>query len=373
MDEQLLPEQSQLRESGARLCRDLAGAKRARALRESGQELDIEAWHALREAGWLATLVPEERGGASLGAIELYILMEQIGRHVATVPFLEAAVAAWALGRVSGARASAALRSVFAGEQLVVPALAGDGWDFRRKPQPLQCRYDRASLCLVGTVPIAAYAQSAHSFLVRARPHLSDATMLCLVPRASQGCAVSVSRNVDGSTSGTIAFSAHAISPEDILARGPEAEEIAERMCDLLTLGTAVELLGLAESAASLTSEHIKTRQQFGHPLGSFQALQHRVVDDFVALELDRSLLHRIAQSWDGGNAVPAMIAAAKARVSRSAAEIMRTALQLHGAIGYTDEHDIGIFFKRALVLAARYGNEFTQTEHFARLTAAEA
>lgn len=370
MDEQLSPEQSQLRESAARLCRDLAGAKRARRLRDRGQERDVEAWLAMREAGWFATLVPEERGGAGLGASELYVLMEQVGRQVAIVPLVEAAAAAWALARASGGGADATLRSVLAGEQLVVPGLAGDGWDFR-KAAGFAGRAKGNALAVSGAVDGVAFAPSADAFLIAVGTEGED--MLFLLPRAHPGVDIAVGRGVDGSTSASLRLADAILSDASIIARGEQAAILTAGMRDLLTLGTAVELLGLAESAASLTLEHIKTRQQFGHPLGSFQALQHRVVDDFVALELDRSLLHRIAQSWDSGSAVPAMIAAAKARVSRSAAEIMRTALQLHGAIGYSDEHDIGIFFKHALVLAARYGNEFTQTEHFARLTASEA
>ena len=367
MDEQLSPEQSQLRESAARLCRDLAGPKRARLLRDRGQEVDTEAWRALREAGWLATLVPEERGGAGLGASELYVLMEQIGRHVAMVPFLEAAVAAWALGQARGA--GAALRAVLAGTQRIVPALAAEGWEFR-KAAGFTARSKGNVLVVEGAAPGVAFGPSADAVLIAVATE--DGEALCLLPRSHPGVEIAVAGAVDGSSSASLRLTDALIDDASIIGRGDEAAAQAADMRDLLVLGTAVELLGLAESAASLTLEHIKTRQQFGHPLGSFQALQHRVVDDFVALELDRSLLHRVAQSWDAGTAVPAMIAAAKARVSRSAAEIMRTALQLHGAIGYTDEHDIGIFFKRALVLAARYGNEFTQTEHFARLTEAE-
>jgi alkylation response protein AidB-like acyl-CoA dehydrogenase len=128
----------------------------------------------------------------------------------------------------------------------------------------------------------------------------------------------------------------------------------------------------MCESAMALALEHVKTRKQFGQPLGSFQALQHRLADNFVDLELNRSLLHRICLAWDQGTVQPAMIAGAKARSVRVATEIMRNALQLHGAIGYTDEHDIGIFWKHALALSARYGNELTQAARFARLTAEE-
>ena len=370
MDEQLSPEQSQLRESAARLCRDYGGAKRARGLRDRGEELDVEAWRALRDAGWLATLVREALGGAGLGAIELYVLIEQVGRHVAMAPLLEATIAAWALGRASGAGAGEALRAVLAGERLVVPALAGDGWEFR-KATGFAAHAKGNALMVSGAVTGVAFAPSADAFLIAVGT--AGEEVLCLVQPAHPGVEITIARAVDGSSSASVRLTDALIDDASIIARQGEAARLVAGMRDLLTLGTAVELLGLAESAASLTLEHIKTRQQFGHPLGSFQALQHRVVDDFVARELDRSLLHRIAQSWDSGTAAPAMIAAGKARVSRSTAETMRTALQLHGAIGYTEEHDIGFFFKRALVLAARYGNEFTQTEHFARLTGAEA
>jgi len=370
MDEQLSPEQGQLRDSAARLCRDFGGAKRARALRDRGEEFDAEAWQAMRAAGWLGTLVSEARGGAGLGTTELYVLLEQIGRHVAMAPLLEASAACWALGHATSDRAAAALRSALVGERLVVPALQAEGWDFRM-PAALRGEPKGNALMVSGAVPGIAFAQSADEFLVRIET--KSEALLCLLPCDHRALEISTAWTVDGSSAGRLVCDEAAIDDAHIVARGDEAERLAAGMADLLSLGASIELLGLSETALAMTLEHIKTRQQFGHPLGSFQALQHRVVDDFVALELDRSLLHRICLAWEAGVARPALIAAAKARASRTAAEVMRTALQLHGAIGYTDEHDIGIYFKRTLVLAARYGHEFAQAEHFARLTMAEA
>lgn len=371
MDELLTPEQSQLRESAARLCRDVGGAKRARTLRDNGKDLDDKAWRAIREAGWLGTLVPEARGGSGLGATELYVLLEQIGRHVLMVPMLEVAAVSWLLGRLPRAASETALRSMLAGDRIIVPALQSDGWDFRRASQGLDGRYSGNLLVVSGTVAFVPVASSADEFVVRV--DASGEALLCLMPRDLEGCNISVNRSVDGTASGTIVLADATVDDARILTRGQEAEELALKMADLLALGASIELLGLAESALAMTLDHAKTRKQFGHRLGSFQALQHRVVDGFVELELDRSLLHRICTAWDNGTALPAMVAAAKTRSSRNAAEIMRTGLQLHGAIGYSDEHDIGILFKRALVLASRYGNEFTQSERFARLTADEA
>jgi alkylation response protein AidB-like acyl-CoA dehydrogenase len=345
MDERLTDEQCQLRESAARLCADYGGAKRARALRDAGQDIDRDAWRAIAEAGWLGVLVPEAQGGLGLGAVELYVVLEQAGRHVLMTPLLETVAIAWALAALN--EPPPVLPTLLSGERIVAPALAADGWTFRRGGS------------LLTRVPV--FASAAHDFLVE-----TD-NALCLLAHPRHGLTLTV--NIDGSRAARITSSDAAT----VIARGEEAMALVAKLGDLLALGSAIELLGVCESALALALEHVKTRRQFGQPLGSFQALQHRLADNFVDLELNRSLLHRVCLAWDQGTALPAMIAGAKARAARTAAEIMRNALQLHGAIGYTDEHDIGILWKHALALSARYGNELTQAARFARLTADEA
>jgi len=369
MDELLTAEQAQLRDSAARLCRELGGAKRARELREAGRELDDRAWDAMRAAGWLATMVPEEKAGLGLGTVEFYVIAEQIGRHALTVPLTEAMATAWLLGRAPGGEE--ALNALLAGTRLVLPAFAGDGWDFHAHGAAIVGHRRGNAITVEGTVRHVPFAEAATDLLVRI--DLDGEIVVGAMPRANDTCSVSSRRNVDGSTGSTVALAGALLEPARIVARGPAAQALAAKAADLLALGAAIELLGLSEAALAMTLEHIKTRRQFGRALGSFQALQHRVVDGFAALELDRALLYRICLEWDRGVAQPAILAAAKARAARSAAEVMRTALQLHGAMGYTDEHDIGVLFKRALVLAARYGNELAQSERFARLTAEEA
>jgi alkylation response protein AidB-like acyl-CoA dehydrogenase len=130
-----------------------------------------------------------------------------------------------------------------------------------------------------------------------------------------------------------------------------------------------VELLGVAQSALDLTVGYTKLREQFGKPIGSFQGLQYKMVDCYVDAELNRSLLFKVLSAWDDGTCHPAMVSAVKARVGRGALKTVRVALQLHGAIGYTDEHDIGIYYKRAVALAAKYGNEITHAGRFSGLT----
>ncbi|HLI22225.1 MAG TPA: acyl-CoA dehydrogenase family protein [Stellaceae bacterium] len=345
MDELLSDEQRQLRESAGKLCADHGGARRARALRDSGQDIDRSAWRAIVEAGWLGMLVPEARGGLGLGAVEFYIVLEQAGRHVVMTPLLETLSIGWLLGALR--RPSEVLAEVLGGDRIIAPALDADGWYFRRGGS------------LVTRVPV--FASIASDFLVEAE----DA--LCLLAQPRHGLTFSV--NVDGSRAARIASNDAAT----VVARGEEASTLAAKLGDLLSLGSAIELLGLCENALALALDHVKTRKQFGRSLGAFQALQHRLADNFVELELNRALLHRVCAAWDQGSALPAMIAGAKARAARVASEVLRNALQLHGAIGYTDEHDIGTLWKHALALSARYGNELTQAARFARLTADEA
>ena len=118
-----------------------------------------------------------------------------------------------------------------------------------------------------------------------------------------------------------------------------------------------------------MTVGYTKLREQFGKPIGSFQALQHRMVDCYVDAELNRSLLFKVLSAWDDDASHPAMVPAVKARLREGALKTVRAALQLHGAIGYTDEHDIGIYYKRAVALAAKYGNEITHVGRFSDLT----
>jgi alkylation response protein AidB-like acyl-CoA dehydrogenase len=174
---------------------------------------------------------------------------------------------------------------------------------------------------------------------------------------------------VDGSTSSRLSFAKVRVPAENVIATGDEARKLALQLQELLTLGAAVELVGLAAAALDVTLDYIKLRQQFGKPIGSFQVLQHRAVNGFIDIELNRSLVYRVLAAYDAGEHHPAMVSAAKARASRSALKITRAALQMHGAIGYTEEHDIGLYYKRAIALAAQYGGELSHTGSFSNLT----
>ena len=363
MDLLLNEERLLLRDAATRLAVK-AGPRRARELRNAGSEIDRTAWSGMVEAGWLSALVPEKDDGLGLGLFDLALALEETGKQIVMAPLIEVAAAIWAVTRATGAAhpARAAVAS-----KIVVPAttLPGQRYDSVTRPS-----LDANTMALSGAVSFVAFAPSADLFLVDATA--GGEAILCLVPRDAPGLAIATTPNVDGSTSSTLTFSGVVVADGDIVARSKIAAATTTRMQELIVLGTSAELLGVAEAALDATLAYTKLREQFGKKIGSFQALQHRMVDCYVDAELNRSLLFQVLSAWDDDRSHPAMVSAVKARVGKGALRTVRTALQLHGAIGYTDEHDIGVTYKRAVALAAKYGNEITHVGRFSGLTLAQ-
>jgi alkylation response protein AidB-like acyl-CoA dehydrogenase len=203
-------------------------------------------------------------------------------------------------------------------------------------------------------IPMAA---GAASFLVVARGGNA------LVAADAPGVTLTLADTQDGGHFGTLTL--------DDAPAEPVGGDAAAALEDA-TLATAAALLGVMERAFALTLEYLKTRQQFGRPIGSFQALQHRAVDLQIQIALTRASVTAAARTLDGTAGVDARRAAvsrAKARASAAAMVVTREAVQLHGAIGTTDEYDVGLFLRRAMVLANLYGGAAL---HRARYAATE-
>jgi 3-oxochol-4-en-24-oyl-CoA dehydrogenase len=357
----LTEEQTLLRDTAARLAATKGGPRRARALRDAGTEIDRTAWNGMIEAGWLSALVAETDGGLGLGLFDLALAIDAAGKQIVMAPLIEVAAAIRAVTQTT-ADSHPARAEVLS--NITIPATMPPGQSFG-DVAPLT--FDARSSMLSGTISFVPFAASADFFLADAGK--GAGTVLCLVPRNAKGLSITTTPNVDGSTSSTLTFSQTVMEASNILTRGAAAQAALTAMHDMLILGTAAELLGVAQAANDMTVEYAKLRTQFGKPIGSFQALQHRMADCYVDAELNRSLFYQVASAWDAGTSHPAMISAVKARLGKGALKTVRTALQLHGAMGYTEEHDIGVYYKRAVTLAAKYGNELAHAGRFSELT----
>lgn len=302
---------------------------RSRKLRFSRPGFEKTKWKEFAELGWLMLRVGEDRGGLGMGSPEVCAIARQMGRELTPEPILSAALTAPVLP-------DRELAGLLNGDKIILPAFASYGSDL----------VVSESGAVSGQLDPIPYGLGADQYLIQTPLGAS------LVKASDQGVTSSVHETHDGGHSVVLAFeqaSLTAIDASLILVR----EEAA--------LALSAYLLGVAETALEITLEYLKDREQFGKPIGSFQALQHKAVDLSLELWLLRTAVEAAGRGIDEGAAhdeVCRIVSLAKARAIKAANEITRSAIQLHGGIGYTDEADIGLYLRKTMTLAGLLGSE---------------
>jgi alkylation response protein AidB-like acyl-CoA dehydrogenase len=301
---------------------------------------DSEALLAAGGEGWFSLLAPEHAGGAGQGFDVACAVAEAFSRHLAPMSYASMGAATPVLADMG----FAGIDDVLAGRAVVACALRG--------ASKSQVRIDANDL-IAGRAIGVFWGDAADYFLVDASDEREAA--LALVARSAQGVSIDVKRTVDGLGVGDVSFDA--ATPLCVL-RGEAAADALARLRSSLALLSAAELIGVSHTALQMTLEHLKTRQQFGRPLASFQALQFKAVDAYVGVALARALTEQAARLLDRGSpGAHAAAAAARAKAGDAAMFLHRAAVQMHGAIGFSDEHAIGLCLKRALGLSVAWGN----------------
>jgi alkylation response protein AidB-like acyl-CoA dehydrogenase len=346
-------------------------APRVRRLRGADPGFERSVWLEMARMGWLGILIPEEHGGLGLGPGAAVIIAEQLGRALYPEPYSASAVAA-TLALLHGDNAELKQRLLpQLAEGKIIASLA---WQNERGGLDIdQCavtaRRQGDALVLDGSSRFVA-APDADAFIVAARA--SQGLELHWIARAAAGLACAAEARADGSASARLNFAAVATSADSRVASAATARAALQLAVDHATLAASAELLGLMECALEMTLDYLRTRVQFGKPIGSYQALQHRAVDLYIQKELTRATLGAaVAAVEDPACAAERRTAAAssaKARASQAALAICKEALQMHGAIGYTDEYDLGLYLNRALVLSAWLGNASAHRSRYAAL-----
>jgi len=328
----------------------------------------------MAELGWLGILVPETHGGLGLGLSEMGIVARGLARALAPEPLVASAVmATTALARGSSeALKREHLPRVVAGDIVLVLAWQEIAGAWGVESPALEALPLEGSYQLTGVKRFIAGAAQADAFLVSALADASPA--LFWVARDAAGVGLQLEPLADGRYFGTLTLTGALCSREQLVARGPSAAEALARALDYGAAIASAELCGVAERALEISLDYLKTRVQFGKPIGSFQALQHRAVDLYIQKELAGAVLDQVLEALAGAPdaAARAMLASRlKARCSDAALRITREAIQLHGAIGFTDECDIGLYLKRALVLASWLGSAMQHRRRYAALSSA--
>lgn len=357
MDRSAGENERMIAESVAQLAAAHAGPAAVRARREQPLSRDEATWGAFVEAGWLGLLVPESQGGAGLGAVEFAALMEQMGRESMLAPVASAIVALRVLSQLGGAAGERA-EELGSGERIWLPV-----WSERERwpaegANALEAAETTKGIVLNGTIPRIPDAHWADGFLLELQ--CAGRTRTLLLRCDAQGLRQSHARTVDGSAVGDVVCNDVLVAPEDVFDAAIDGESAMRSGFRTMRLGVASELVGLMDRALALTADYLKVRRQFGRPIGSFQAMQQSAASAYVDLQASRALVREacIAAEGDRGEAAAA---AAKARASEAALRVTKTAIQCHGAIGFADEHDVGLFHRRALVLSGRFGDARSQ------------
>ncbi|NKB19689.1 MAG: hypothetical protein GKS01_04005 [Alphaproteobacteria bacterium] len=364
----LTEDQRLLKESAEKLVERCGGPDAHRKHRDVKHGFDKERLKTIAEAGWLSLMVPEKADGLGMGITDLALALEQAGRGLLTEPVAALAACARAVGTgraATGAGTEQALSSLVSGENLLIPVLQ-DPTVADEERERVFAEHYHYGYQLTGTRRGVPFAEAAEGFLVDA--NTSDGMILIIVPRDTFGITVGASRTVDGTSHATIEFSEVTLMADELLIAGvKQGEALAADMHARILLGVSAEMLGVMEQAIDLAVDYMQTREQFGRPIGSFQALQHRAVNDHIQIELLRSLLYQVCRAVDAGHGSRAMVAAVKARASDAVLSVTKSVIQMHGAIGFTDEYDAGLYLRRAMTLATMYGNAAEHREGYVR------
>jgi alkylation response protein AidB-like acyl-CoA dehydrogenase len=347
---------------------------RARMAEPAGVTDDF--WAKLAEQGWLGLIYPEEYGGTGLGFVDLTVLMEEMGRSVMPGPFfstvllggltiLEAGSAAqkteW-LGRISAGQAKATLAFTEPNARWDAAAVTAIA------------RESGGAFALSGTKLFVPDAHLADILVVVARTREGqrpeEGLSLFLVPRGARGVEVKLLPTMDQTRKlCEVTFADVTVGADALLGAKDGAWTPLSRVLDRATVALCAEMCGGAQRVLDMTTEYAKIRMAFGKPIGSYQGVKHKAADMLVEIENAKSLTYYAAWAVDE-NVPEAPLAAsmAKAYVSDAFRRAAGTGIQLHGGIGFTWEHDLHLYFKRAKSSEFTFGDASYHRERVAQL-----
>ncbi len=343
-------------------------SERIRELAASEDGFDADGWAEIAELGWPGLALPEEWGGQGLGIVDLAVLFEEMGYALAPSPLLSNTVVGLALSLCgSDEQRQRLLRPLAAGELRGTPALWDAGSPATVGEFEMEAHADGDGVVLEGEKVLVMDAAAADFLLVATadgRRHVveRDATGVVVVPATS----IDLTRRLY-----SVRLEGVRVAPENTLpAAGPDYFQVFHRACVAL----AAESTGIAQRTMEMAVEYAKDRQQFGRPLGSYQAVSHRCAQMLLETENSRSAVYGAAWAADAEpDSLPRAASMAKAYASDAGWRVPDASIQVHGGIGFTWEHDLHFFLKRGKANASMFGDAKWHRERVADAVLAEA
>ncbi len=365
MDFSLSDEQSLLKDSVERFIQNDYDFDKRRKVMAEEDGFSRKNWQQFAELGWLAIPFSEEDGGFGGGAIELMLIMEQIGRGLVVEPYLPTVVLAGGFLRRAGSSAQKEqyLASIIDGSKLGAFAFAEPQGRFNLADLTTTAKAEGEGFTLNGHKCVVLNGPSADFFVVSARTagdqRDAKGISLFLVDADAKGLSRRDYPTVDGLRGSEVMLENVKVGKDALIGDKDAALPLIEAVIDDATLAVGCEAVGGMEVLYKATVEYSKQRVQFGQPIGKFQVLQHRMVDMFMEYEQSKSLMYMAAMRLDEGynDAAKRAVSGFKVQVGKSGRFVGQQAVQLHGGMGMTEELSVGHYFKRLTMIDTLFGN----------------
>jgi acyl-CoA dehydrogenase len=360
-------EQNMLKDSARDFVTESAPIAQLRKLRDEDNPdaFDRTTWKSMVELGWSGIPWPEDFGGLAFGYKGLGVVTEETGRTLTASPLIATVWVGGTLVNLGGSEAqkSELLPAVAGGELLLTLALEEGS---RHDPYGIATTAKAAGdgFEIDGSKTFVLDGNSADKLIVAARtsgkPGDRDGITLLLVDREADGVTVNRTKMADSRNVANIDFKGVKVGKDAVLGDVDKGADVLDPALDIARIGLCAEMLGSLQECFERTVQYLKEREQFGVPIGSFQALKHRAADMFCEVELSKSCvleaLTALDEERDAGE-IARLASLAKAKVGETFNRVSREGIQMHGGIGMTDEFDIGFFLKRAAVAEQTFGD----------------
>lgn len=360
-------EQNMLKDSAKDFCGNNTPIDQLRKLRDEDNPdgFDRATWKSMVELGWAGIPWPEEHGGLAFGYKGLGVVTEETGRTLAASPLF---ATVWLGGTAinlggSDAQKGELLGQITAGELLLALALEES---HRHNPYGIAttAAAKDGGFEISGEKTFVLDGNVADKFVVVARTSGNagdrDGLSLFLVDSSSDGVTVSRTKMADSRNAANVSFSSVKVGADALVGTQDQGADVLDATLDIGRIGIAAEMLGSLQECFERTVQYLKEREQFGVPIGSFQALKHRAADMFCEVELSKSCVLEALSALDEGRSpeeVAKLASLTKTKVGETFHQVSREGVQMHGGIGMTDEFDIGFFLKRAAVTEQTLGD----------------
>ncbi len=382
MDFELNEDQKLLKDSAAQFTKS-SPVTRMRKLRSHGSTghgaqtdhndpigWEPSVWKQMADLGWLGLFYPEDIGGLGMTFFDLCLIVEELGKTLVPEPIIASVVLAGGAVLHAGTKAQqkAILGPMIDGKTSLALAWSEKNGRYDARHVKTTATLANGEYTLTGEKIWALNGHAADTLIVSAQT--ASGISLFAIPKGTAGVTLTGIKTMDGQRAANVRLEGVRVPASALLGEEGKGLEAIEAALDLAAAATCSEAVGIASTVLWMTVNYLQVRKQFNVAIGSFQALQHRAVDMFVETELLKStaMLAGIKADEADVSERRRAISIAKAQLAAGGKKVVESAIQLHGGIGITDEHDVGLYFKRMSVLNALFGDEEHHLSRYASL-----